>query len=42
MGLKVWSYTLNNETTWRGAQSMGLDGVTTDFCDKALAVYNAG
>ena len=42
LGLKVWSYTLNNEVAWRGAQVMGLDAITTDFCDKALAVYNAG
>lgn len=38
LGLKVWSYTPNSEMAYRGAQIMGLDGITTDYCDKALAV----
>lgn len=40
-GLKVWSYTLNSEMAWQGARLMGLDGITTDHCDKALAFYKA-
>lgn len=39
LGLSVYSYTLNNEMAWRGAQVMGIDGITTDHCDRALAVY---
>jgi len=32
-GLPVWAYTLNSETSWRGARQIGLDGITTDRCD---------
>lgn len=32
-GLPVWIYTLNSELACRGAQAIGVDGITTDRCD---------
>lgn len=32
-GFPVWMYTLNSEIAWRGAVELGIDGITTDYCD---------
>ena len=37
-GLALWMYTLNTELTWRGAQALGIDGITTDRCDEIRGV----
>lgn len=37
-GLEVWQYTINNETQMRKLIEVGLDGLITDYPDKALEI----
>jgi len=38
-GLEIWVSTLNHPIMWLGATAIGLDAVTTDRCDKAIAFF---